>query len=217
MCVHQLIYLPTFQRGTHTYLIRAGWFRSNDQRWQHSASQAILLCLRSRQLVTSASHPVEDVTRTIVYSITVLFPLWWGLYWRRGFCQWESNSQYYFVIPHSQVSFSFPAATGSSDTRFYLPFPLTYQISSLFLLILLSTLHIPFLVLFKTSKAVIQQPGEKRFDETHLLLRPCWPGSFTFLFLSPVSCSNKSSAALKAINTEMTWAITRLDNSKDFQ
>lgn len=72
--------------------IKKNWFRSNDQKWLHSASLAILRCLRSGQLVTSASHPAEDVTRAIVYSITVFFPLWWGLYWRRGFCQWESNS-----------------------------------------------------------------------------------------------------------------------------
>lgn len=183
----------------------------------NTASQAILLCLKSGQLVKSASHPAEDVTRAIVYSMTVFFPLCWGLYWRTGFCQWDTDSQHYFVIPHSQVSFPFLAATGSSDPTFYFHFTLTYQILSLSLLILLSTLHIPFLVLFKTSKAVIQQLGEKRFDETHLLLRPCWPGSFTFLFLSPVSCSNKSSAALKAIDIEMTWAITTLDYSKGFQ
>lgn len=62
-----------------------------------------------------------------------------------------------------------------------------------------------FLVLFNSFASFIQQLGERWFDETHLLMGPCWPGSFTLLFFSPTSCSNKSSTALKAIDSEMAW------------
>lgn len=163
-------------------------------------------------------HPVCAITRTVVPSITVFIPLWWELYQRRDFfVNGRPNHSATLSCLATRYLPLLPLPPGSSDPILYLYFPWTDKILSLFLLLLFSTLHIPFLVLFKTSKAVIQQLGEKRFDETHLLLRPCWPGSFTLLFLSPVSCSNKSSAALKAIDTEMMWAITSQDNSEDFQ
>lgn len=140
------------------------------------------------------------------------FPLSWKLY---------VTGRPNHSAPLSYLLAQYPpllTALGSSKPH-PLPFlsPNIQDFVSFSPLLLSSTSHILYLVLFKTNKAVIQQQQEKRFDKTHLLLRPCWPGSFILLFLPPVSCSNKSSATLKAINTEMMWMVTSLDNSKDFQ